>query len=161
MKKIFIALMVSAAMLLTSGPARAVDLDRLDKVSVLMSRPEVIALLGEPDHDVDIILGLNSEVYEVEGSGPLVGIGCIYDEDQLVGQAYVFKGASATAAMERLKGHGFIHYATTDGVTRLLGRDDDTGAPLVVVILEEGGWTKVITFEKGFYERALKKKSSD
>ena len=59
-----------------------------------------------------------------------------------------------------MKTHGFIHYKTKDGVDRLLGKDDDTGAPIVVVILEESGLTTVITFEKTFYENTLKEKKT-
>jgi hypothetical protein len=160
MKKIVALLIIMAAAILIAGPAMAMDIEALDKVNILMSKSEVKAMLGEPDHNQEIISGLMADVYTVKGLGPMVGAGCIYDGDNLVGQAFLFEGATAEAALERMKTHGFIHYSKEDGVNRLLGKDDDTGEPIVVVILEEGGLTTVITFEKSYYEATLKEKKA-
>ena len=160
MKKIAVLFIAVAAVAIIAGPAMAMDIEALDKVNILMSRSEVKALLGEPDHNEEIISGLTAEVYSVKNLSPMIGTGCIYDGDNLVGQAFIFEGATAEIALERLKTHGFIHYSNTNGVNRLLGKDDDTGEPVVVVILEEGGWTKVITFEKTYYEATLKEKKA-
>lgn len=160
MKKFIAPIIMIALLVLFAGQAMAIDIDALDKVSVLMTKSEVKALIGEPHHNNDMILGLTAEVYEVEGLDPMIGAGCIYEDDKLTGQAFIFEGSSAAEALERMKMHGFTHFKTRDGVSRLLGEDDDTGAPIVVVILEEGGWTKIITFEKEFYEKALNTKKS-
>ncbi|MEI6154614.1 MAG: hypothetical protein WCQ90_11060 [Deltaproteobacteria bacterium] len=59
-------------------------------------------------------------------------------------------------AAERLKKHGFIVMEEKETAFRLLGKDDDTGQPLVVSITLNNGLTIVTTFEKGFYDRLVK-----
>ena len=161
MKKFVVVLMALAAALLSVGPAMAIDMEALDKVAVMMTKTEVKGLLGEPDQNSKMILGLTAEVYEVSGLEPMVGVGCIYEAEKLVGQAFIFEGSSTDTALENLKSHGFIHYTSRDGVARLLGEDDDTGQPIVVIVVDEGGLTTIITFDKAFYENTLKKEKAE
>ena len=161
MKKTIALVFIMAAVILCVRPAMAIDIETLDKVNVLMPKAEVKALLGEPDSTGDLILGLDADVYNLKGLEHMAGVGCIYDENDLVGLAYLFEGLSAADAIKRMETNGFIHYKTGDGVDRLIGKDDDTQTPIVVVIIEEGGLTKAITFEKTFYEKTLKLKKSE
>lgn len=161
MKKTIVTAVFMAVVILIGCPAMAMDITTLDKVNILMPKAEVKALLGEPNREGDLILGLNAEVYDVKDIKPLIGVGCIYNDNDLVGLAYLFENTTAAQAVERLKTDGFVHYKTADGVDRLSGKDDDTGEPIVVVILEEGGLTTVITFEKTYYEKTLKEKKTE
>lgn len=137
--------------------ARAIDINALDNVSVLMSKSKVHSLLGTPD-EIDGLRGdLKVELYRVDKMGPMVGAGCIYVENhQLVGQAFVFKGEMGKEAADRLKKNGFTIMEEKEGAFRLLGKDDDTGRPLMVHIILNNGLTVLMSFEKDFYDRSIK-----
>ncbi len=151
------AIMITAVMFLAlAGAAMAVDIDTLDKVSVLMPKSEVIALLGPPDDVLDVGAGLKAEVYKVEGIDPMMGTGCIYDGDRLAGQSFMFAGEMTAQAAERLKKHGFALLEKKNAAYRLLGNDDDTGRVFMVHVFSENGITVVMTFEKDFYDRHSK-----
>jgi hypothetical protein len=60
-------MIAAAAFLALSGLAMAVDIDTLDRISVLMPKSEVIAILGPPDDVLDVGAGLQAEVYKMEG----------------------------------------------------------------------------------------------
>jgi hypothetical protein len=137
--------------------AMAIDIDSLDRVSVLMNKSKVHSLLGMPD-EVDELRGdLKVELYRVNKMDPMVGAGFIYWEGQkLVGQAFVFEGEMGREAADRLKKNGFIITEEKDGTFRLLGKDDDTGYPVMVHIILNNGLTVVMTFEKDFYDRRIK-----
>ena len=148
------AIMIAAVMLLAlAGAAMAVDIDTLDRVSVLMPKSEVIAILGPPDDVLDVGAGLKAEVYKVEGIEPMMGTGCIYDGDRLAGQSFMFAGEMTAGAAERLKKHGFALLEEKNAAYRLLGNDDDTGRVFMVHVFSEMGMTIVMTFEKEFYDR--------
>lgn len=138
-------------------PALAVDLHALDQVSVLMKKSEVLSLLGRPDYLLDAGNGLKAEVYRVETVDPMLGVGCIYrDDERLVGQAYIFRDEMGREAADRLIGHGFTVLEKKGGAFLLLGKDDDTEQPLVVHVLRTAGVTIVMTFEKSFYDRTAR-----
>ncbi len=59
-------------------------------------------------------------------------------------------------AAEHLKKLGFTVMEEHGGTLRLLGKDDDTGQPIVVNIALNNGLTVITTFEKGFYDRRVK-----
>jgi hypothetical protein len=141
-----------------AGTAMAVDIQTLDKVSVLMSKADVHTLLGNPDEVVELGNGLNAEIYKVTSMEPMVGAGCLYQADQrLAGQAFVFQGKVDKVAAERLQKLGFTVLEDSEGAFRLLGKDDDTGQPLVATITLNNGMTVIMTFEKGFYDRMVAK----
>ncbi|MDD2321409.1 MAG: hypothetical protein PHO83_15295 [Geobacteraceae bacterium] len=157
MKKITNGALAILMVLMLSGMALAVDLTALDQVSVSMTRSEVLALLGNPDDVVDAGRGLKAEVYKVADMMPMVGAGCIYQDDQrLAGQAFIFQGKVGKEAVERLLELGFALMEEQDGTFRLLGKDDDTGRPLVAHIAFNDGMTVIMTFEKGFYDQRVK-----
>lgn len=140
-----------------AGTALAIDLNALDRVSVLMTKTEVISLLGKPDEVADVGKGLKAEVYKVAGLEPMIGTGCIYENDQrLAGQTFIFKGKMGNEAADRLKRLGFAVLENAKGTYRLLGKDDDTGRPLVAYITHEKDMTVIMTFEKDFYDRQVK-----
>lgn len=136
-----------------TGTALAVDIDTLDRVSVRMPRSEVTALLGTPDEVAELADGMAAEIYRVTGHPPLVGTGCIYGDDRrLVGQSFILQGELGSAAAGRLTQLGFTVLDSSEGHVRLVGRDDDTGHPLVARISHEHGMTVVTTFDKAFYD---------
>lgn len=140
-----------------AGSALAVDVDTLDRVSVLMTRAQVISLLGSPDQVDEAGNGLRTEIYRVDGMDPLVGTGCIYEDGRiLAGQSFVFRGEMDKAVAERLGRLGFAVLEEPSGAIRLSGRDDDTGHHLVAHVSHQNGMTVVTTFEKGFYDRMVK-----
>ncbi len=153
MKKTCILMIAAALFVALSGPATAVDIDTLDRVSVLMPKSEVIALLGPPDDVLDVGAGLKAEVYKMEGIEPMMGTGCIYDGDRLAGQSFMFAGEMTAETAERLKKHGFALIEDKNAAYRLLGKDDDTGRVFIVHVFTEMGMTIVMTFEKEFYDR--------
>jgi hypothetical protein len=139
-----------------AGAAMAVDLKVLDRVSVGMTKTEVLSLLGNPDDMAVVESGLQAEIYKVADMEPMVGVGCIYEDDQrLAGQSFVFQGKMDNEAAERLMKLGFSAMEDTAGSFRLFGKDDDTGQPLVVHITFNDGMTVIMTFEKGFYDRRV------
>jgi hypothetical protein len=157
MKKITsIALGILTACLF-AGTAMAVDINSLDRVSVLMPKSEVISLIGEPDDVVELENGLKAEIYNVSGIAPMVGAGCIYGKDgRLAGQSFVFRGELDGKAAERLQKHGFTVLEDAQGNYRFLGKDDDTDQFLVATISLHNGMTVIMTFEKGFYDQQVK-----
>lgn len=157
MKKTTKMTLLIIMIIMLSGNAMALDIETLDKVSVLMDKSKVISLLGMPDQIEKMKGGLIVETYNMKNMDPMVSTGCIYEDDQrLVGMAYVFKEEMSKAAAERLKKHGFVITEETKGTYRLLGKDDDTGTPLMAHILSNNGLTMVMTFEKSFYDRRVK-----
>ena len=144
---------------LMAGNCVAADLETLDRVSVNMDRSTVRNLLGPPDAESELSIGLEADVYNLEGLEPLIGKGCVYSkEGRLVGQAFVFEGSVKDDAAERLKKNGFSLVEENQGAILLVGKDDDTGRPIMVSVSEKGGLTTVVTFEKGFYQKSGEKK---
>ena len=145
--------------LLMAGNCVAADLEALDRVSVNMDRSTVRDLLGPPDVERELSIGLEADVYDLEGLEPLIGKGCVYSkEDHLVGQAFVFEGLVGRMASERLKKNGFSLVEENPKAILLAGKDDDTGRPIMVSVSEKGGFTTVVTFEKEFYQKSGEKK---
>jgi hypothetical protein len=140
-----------------ANTAIAVDINALDRVSVLMTKPNVLSLLGAPDNVIDVGSGLKADIYKLNNMEPMVGAGCIYEDDQrLAGQTFIFQGEMDKEAAEHLKKLGFTVMEEHGGTLRLLGKDDDTGQPIVVNIALNNGLTVITTFEKGFYDRRVK-----
>ena len=137
--------------------ATAIDINALDMVSVLMNKSKVHSILGTPD-EIDELKGdLKVELYRINNAVPLVGAGCIYGENQqLVGQAFVFQGEMGKEAADKLKKNGFTITEEKKGAFRLLGKDDDTGHPVMVHIVLNNNLTVIMTFEKDFYDRRVK-----
>jgi len=157
MKKFTAAIAAMMIIMMTSGLAMAFGIATLDKVSVHMTRAQVIALLGTPDQMDKTDGGLQVEVYKVKDADPLVGAGCIYDDDgRLAGQTFIFRGEMSRDASARLQRLGFVVTEAKEDTFRLLGKDDDTGRPLVVHIGHSDGLTVVTTFAKDFYDRQVK-----
>ena len=126
------------------------------RVCTLVERhePQVVALLGTPDQIDKAVGGLQVEVYKVKDAEPLVGAGCIYDDDRrLAGQTFIFRGEMGRDASARMQQLGFVVTEVKEDTFRLLGKDDDTGHPLVVHIGYNNGLTVVTTFAKDFYDR--------
>lgn len=137
-----------------SGTAMAIDIDALDKVSVLMPQSKVHSHLGTPHEVIELGNGLTAEIYKNTKTESMVGAGCIYLNDgQLVGQAFVFQGVVNKEVAERLTKHGFVVLENTKGASRYAGKDDDFGHPLVAHITNFNDMTVIMTFEKGFYDR--------
>jgi hypothetical protein len=139
------------------GSSTAFDLNSLDRVAVSMPKSAVLLLLGKPDEVGNLKDGLEVEIYKANDLSPMMGTGCIYGDNQhLAGQSFIFQGEMGRHAVERLQKDGFTLTEEKGDAFRMLGKDDDTGQPLVVQILQGGGMTVVMTFEKGFYDRRLK-----
>lgn len=159
MKKLFLAIAVFFALMISITPARAITLDDLDKVIVLTPKSTIISLLGQPHHTGEFMKGLEADIYVIEGVTPLIGKGCIYGQnDILKGHALVFEGAMGRQTYERMLVNGFKLIKEQDGTYTMLGADDDTGIPIIVTIIEDENLTTVITFEKEFYEKEVPKK---
>jgi hypothetical protein len=143
---------------MAAGTAWAVDLAALDRVSILMPKSKVLSILGPPDEVGDIGHKLKADIYKLtDAMAPMIGAGCVYDEQQiLAATAFIFEGAVGKETADRIKEAGFTYIGEKDGAARLAGKDDDTGLPVVVTVVENGGLTTVITFEKGFYDRNVK-----
>jgi hypothetical protein len=145
--------------LFLAGNCVAADLEALDRVSVNMDRSAVRNLLGPPNAERVLSIGLEADVYDLEGLEPLIGKGCVYSKgDILVGQAFVFEGSVADATAKRLEKNGFSFVEKKQGAILLTGKDDDTGHPIKVSISENEGVTTVVTFEKDFYQKSRGKK---
>lgn len=137
-----------------AGTVLAIEIETLDKISVLMPREQVHVLLGPPEEVFEAGKGLTAEIYRVSNAEPMIGAGCIYQDNRLLsGQAFVFEGILQKAAAERLVKHGFRVIEEIDGTYRLVGKDDDTGKPLVAQIALDNGMTVLMTFEKDFHEQ--------
>ncbi len=156
MKKTRAFLFALILLFIAAGPLHAIDIKALDDISVLMTRSAVHALLGSPDEVMDVGSGLKAEVYNLKNLEPMLGAGCIYENQLLIGQAFIFHGTMNEEAAERLKKHGFTIIEKKDAAFRLLGKDDDTGHPIIVHITNEKDTTVVMTFEKDFYDRQIK-----
>ncbi|MBI5593179.1 MAG: hypothetical protein HY881_22170 [Deltaproteobacteria bacterium] len=139
------------------GSCAAFDLPSLDRVAVSMPRSTVLLLLGKPDEVGELKDGLEVDIYKSNDLSPMMGTGCIYGDDKcLAGQSFIFQGEMARQAVERLQQDGFTLTEEKGETFRMLGKDDDTGQPLVVQIIQGAGLTVVMTFEKGFYDRRAK-----
>lgn len=148
---------VLSMMLLAAVDAFAVDTVTLDKVSVLMPKGQVLAILGAPDEMMTLASGLKAEVYHVKSSYPLLHAGCIYNsEGILTGLSFVFSGHTAADIIDRLKHHGFTPIPGQANAPRFAGLDDDTGRPLISIVTEQDNLTTVTTLEKAFYEAQVK-----
>jgi len=157
MKQILRVLLAMLLLGTLCGIAPAMDLTALDRVTITMTKSEVLSLLGEPDEVTEIGNGLKAEVYTVNGLEPMVGTGCIYENNRrLVGQSFIFQGEMDRVAADRLVELGFSVMEDTEGNIRLLGKDDDTGRPLVATLSHDKDMTIIMTFEKGFYDRQVK-----
>lgn len=144
-----------ALALLCAGLAQAqTTLAALDRVAVLMPKAKVLELLGKPDELATLQGGLRAELYRTPALAPLIGAGCIYDaKDQLAAQALMFEGNVAAECRANLAACGFTLLEEGQGQVRMLGKDDDTGTPLVATLRHEGGVTTLMTFEKAFHDR--------
>jgi hypothetical protein len=140
---------------MAAGTSWALDLAALDSVSILMPKSKVLSILGPPDEVGDIGHKLKADIYKLsDNMAPMIGAGCVYDEKQiLAATVFIFQGAVGKETANRIKEAGFTYIGEKDGTARLAGKDDDTGLPVVVTVVENGGLTTVITFEKGFYDR--------
>lgn len=147
----------TAMFFMVACTAMALDINALDGVSVLMNKSKVHSLLGMPD-EIDELKGdIKVELYKVNKMDPMVGASCIYmGNQQLVGQAFVFQGEMGKEAADRLKKNGFNITEEKEGFFRFLGKDDDTGRPIVVHIILNSGMTVIMTFEKDFYDKRIK-----
>ncbi len=157
MKKTMHIILAAITLCIITGNAMAISIESIDKVSVMMPRSTVLNIMGDPDEVGKLGFGLTADIYGLKGPDPLVGTGCIYDENQiLAGQVFVFSGTIATETAGQIKMAGFTVLENRDDSFRFAGKDDDTGQPLVVVVKESEGLTIVMTFEKSFYERRIK-----
>jgi hypothetical protein len=157
MKRMAFTVLCILVTLVVAEPAPAVDIAALDRVSILMSKSEVLAILGPPHEINELRAGLKAEIYRLSDADPMVGAGCIYDKEQVLrGQAYLFSGSVGKESADRIKEAGFTVMEEKEGTFRLLGKDDDTGRPMVVYIFEAHGLTTVMTFEKDFYDQQVK-----
>ncbi len=152
------AMLLGMIMVVASyGSGTAFDLDALDRVAVSMPKSTVLLLLGKPDEEGELKDGLEVDIYKANDMSPMIGTGCIYgDNRHLAGQSFIFQGEMGKQAVERLQQDDFTLTEEKGDTFRMLGKDDDTGQPLVVQIIQGAGLTVVMTFEKGFYDRRVK-----
>ncbi len=140
-------------LLFTASSSVAVDLVSLDRVSVLMPKSEVLALLGKADKVTDMG-GLAVDLYLVNDAAPLLSVGFFYEHElALAGSSLVFSGDLTAHSFARMKSLGFRVLEEKGDYLRLEGKDDDTGRPVIVTISRLENLTTVTTFEKRFYER--------
>jgi hypothetical protein len=145
-----------------AATAMAVDISALDRVSVLMPKEKVLSIMGAPDETGTITMGLKAEIYKVAGvpksdTGSMLGAGLVYDTNSILkGQALMFDGRVARQSAEHMREIGFTLAEEKENSFRLLGKDDDTGLPIVVLIFEQEKMTTIMTFEKEFYDRIAK-----
>jgi hypothetical protein len=139
-----------------TGSAMAMDIEALDRVSVLMPKSKVRLLIGNPDQYV-YVGNLKVELYQLSNMDSMIGTACMYDDkESLVGQIFFFMGKGGNAAMERLIKNGYALLEAKEDSFSLTGRDDDTGQPLMAFVFENNGLTVVMTFEKDFYDRQIR-----
>ncbi len=142
---------------LWTGLTEGADVEALDRVNVLMPRTKVVSILGVAQEASHLGGGLIAETYRVTDTGVMAGAGCVYDETHhLAATAFIFHGTVALEVARLMQEREFSLMEDKDGAIRLSGKDDDTGQPIVVVIIEDGGYTTVMTFEKGFYDKRTK-----
>ena len=157
MKKIASIILAVTTFFLVTSISLAFDIKTLDRISVLMPKSQVLAILGQPDEIGKLGNGLKADIYKVSKMDPMVGTGCIYDDDQyLKGQAFIFKGNIGKQVAEQIKACGFMLLEEKENLFLLSGKDDDTSRPIMVTVVENGGLTTVVTFEKGFYDQRVK-----
>ena len=148
---------------LISTTVMAVDISALDRVSVLMPKQKVISILGPPDERGKISIGLEADIYKVAGApkakaSSLLGAGLVYDANNILkGQALMFDGMVARQSAEHMKSIGLTLVDEKNNSFQLLGKDDDSGLPIVVNVFEQDGMTTIMTFEKEFYDKMSKK----
>ena len=141
------------ALLVGTTASFAIELATLDRISVLMPKSEVVAILGAPDKVADLE-GVAVELYQLHDAAPLLSVGLLYEHERaLAGTALIFKGNTVAATLARLKQHGFRALEEKGDYLRLEGKDDDTGRPVIVTISRLEDLTTVTTFEKAFYEQ--------
>ncbi len=149
-----LALAVFAAAAGTAAPALALDLPTLDRVSVMMSIDQVRAMTGPPNDMRQIAPDLTLAMWRMDGVPGMLAAGGIFDWRQaLIAQAYVFAGSLGEHVFDRMRDIGFKATTGADGVTRLYGPDDGTGAPLVAIVDMRGDTTTVFAYEQREYER--------
>lgn len=152
MKYLIKNIITVAVLSLCACTAYATDLKTLDRVSVLMPKTQVLSILGTPAKVADMG-GLMVDLYMVSQAEPLVSAGYFYGQDLvLAGHCFIFRGDVTTHTAARMKAMGFTVQEEKGDYTRLSGKDDDTGRPIIVTISRLDELTTVTTFEKGFYE---------
>jgi len=140
-------------LLIFACTASATDLRSLDRISVLMPKSQVLSILGAPDKVTDMG-GLMVDLYMVHQAAPLESAGYFYEKDLvLAGHTFIFKGNVVVQTATRLMAHGFTIQEEKGEYIRLIGKDDDTGRPVIVTISRMDELTTVTTFAKEFYER--------
>ncbi|NPU84495.1 MAG: hypothetical protein HPY65_08390 [Syntrophaceae bacterium] len=153
MRKSVLIILWVILILVPASTACAVGLAALDRVSVLMTKTQVISILGVPA-EVTSMGPLKVELYRVTGASPLVSAGCIYEKEAtLAGIVFIFQGDLTIETAKRLRENGFTLSGGRGTAVRLSGKDDDTGLPVIVTIDVNNELMTVIAFEKGFFER--------
>lgn len=148
--------LAASALCGAAASAAALDLPTLDKVSVMMSLDQVRYVAGPPQEMARMAPDLTLVTWKMTGAPGMIAAGGIFDgRNALIAQAYVFAGETGPEALATLRGIGLEVVAGTDGVTRLYGKDDDTGRPLVVLIDERPETTTVFAYEQREYEKRL------
>jgi hypothetical protein len=143
-----------------AGPACALDLPTLDKVSVMMSLEQVRQIAGAPDELARVDPEFTLATWTMTDAPGMAAAGGVFDgRNVLIAQAYVFAGETGAQALASLRELGFKVVENPDGTVRLYGKDDDTGRPLIVVIDEQPATTTVYAYEQGEYERRSAQKS--
>ncbi len=157
MKSYVKSIIPAVALIFCACAASAADLKALDRVTMLMTKNQVTAILGAPDKVADMG-GLMVDLYMVSQAEPLVSAGYFYEKNSvLAGHTLIFRGDVTSRTAARMKEHGFTSQMEAGEYIRLAGKDDDTGHPVVVTISRIDELTTVTTFEKGFYERRADK----
>jgi hypothetical protein len=153
MHRAIIGIIIAVAL---TGSAIAMDIEALDRVSVLMPKAKVRLLIGNPDQYV-YVGNLKVELYQLRNMDSMIGTACTYDDkENLVGQIFFFTGKGVNVAAERLIKNGYALLEEKAGSFSLTGKDDDTGQPLMAFVFESNGMTVVMTFEKDFYDRQIR-----
>ncbi len=73
MKQIMNIIIGIIMIFMLANTAIAVDINALDRVSVLMTKPNVLSLLGAPDKVIDVGSGLKADIYKLNNMEPMVG----------------------------------------------------------------------------------------
>lgn len=145
--------LVIVSLLWLTHTAQAVDLAAVDKVSVMMPREQVEALLGKANDSRKNALDLLLETYAVANAAPLSRVGFVYDERQiLVGQSYVFDGDVVATVHAQLLDSGFTLLSAGQMTRRFSGFDDDTRLPVVAVVEAHPEVTTLTVFYRPFHD---------
>lgn len=134
--------------------AQTIDTERLDQISVDMSRAEVHALLGQPDRVAELEPDLSAELYALDAQEPLRAKGLLYDDNgELVGYVMLFGGEFGPRLVELLLERGYRHQDAPEGADGwwLSGYDDDTGEAQVLHISVDSPLTILTTFARDFF----------